>query len=344
VIPGTPAQARWVRAEPRRTVAAALLERIVHTAVPGSRVLESQPLTAGSRNTNLKLRLVTVPEPVVLRIYEHDASICRKEADIMRLVGGSVPVPEILHVQADGCGEIPPFTLTRYVEGVSFRELKQSGDLDAISQAAFSAGETLAAIGCFKFPKAGWLAPGPSVAAPLLEGADPVPRFIEQCLSSATVERRMPSALRRRTREFAWSWAARLADRNQDAHLVHGDFGKRNLLVRSIGGRWRVVAVLDWEFAVAGSPLCDIANFLRYEKPASPLAEPHFSAGFQQAGGSLPPDWRALSRALDLTALCEILTHDALPDSVISEIMELVRATVEGCDTAGFGTAAEMAR
>jgi hypothetical protein len=47
------------------------------------------------------------------------------------------------------------------------------------------------------------------------------------------------------------------------------------------------------------------------------------------AGGKLLQDWRQLARLIDLTALCESLTHDELPDTVVTELLELVRATVE---------------
>lgn len=43
----------------------------------------------------------------------------------------------------------------RYVEGISFRELVRRRDRDAIAQAAFSAGETLAAIGRASFARSG---------------------------------------------------------------------------------------------------------------------------------------------------------------------------------------------
>ena len=102
--------------------------------------------------------------------------------------------------------------------------------------------------------------------------------------------------------------------------------------MRCLAGRWRVVAVLDWEFAVSGSPLGDLGNFLRYERAAHPLAEPHFSAGYLHAGGALPRDWRRLARALDVAAICESLTRDQLPDRAIAELIELVRATVENRD------------
>ena len=46
----------------------------------------------------------------------------------------------------EGARILPPFILTSYVEGISFRDLKRSGDTDAIPEAAYSAGETLDAL------------------------------------------------------------------------------------------------------------------------------------------------------------------------------------------------------
>jgi len=142
----------------------------------------------------------------------------------------------------------------------------------------------------------------------------------------------MPAELRNRVSALLWSRAPQLAELDAQACLVHGDFGKHNLVVRCDGGRWTVAAVLDWEFAISGSPLADLGHFLRYERVAQPCAEPHFSAGYLHAGGTLRQDWRHLARLVDLTALCESLTHDDLPDDVIAELVELVRATVENRD------------
>jgi len=334
VIPGAPEQARQIRAEPRHSLPEPVLDRIVHAAFPHCRLLASEPLSDGLRNANFKLQLDPAAEPVVLRIYEHDPSLCQKEIDLMRLVGASVPVPEVIYAEPNGWEDLPPFTLARWVEGITFRDLKRSGEAQAIAQAAQAAGETLAAIGQFGFPKSGWLNPGPAVGPPLLDGADAMPRFIDLCLASYNSQRRVPAELRDRTQALVWSCATLYAALDDEAALVHGDFNKRNLLVRRAAGRWSVAAVLDWEFAVSGSPLGDIANFLRYERVARPVAEPHFSAGFLRAGGRLPHDWRRLARCVDLVALCESLTHDRLPDDVIAELVELVRATIEDRDPA----------
>ena len=142
----------------------------------------------------------------------------------------------------------------------------------------------------------------------------------------------MPPDLRDRVSASVWSRARELAELDSQSCLVHGDLGKRNLLVRPEGGRWSVAAVLDWEYAVSGSPLIDLGHFLRYERETRPCAEPHFSQGYLHAGGMLPQDWRSLARVVDLTALCESLTHDDLPETVVTELLEPIRATVEGRD------------
>jgi aminoglycoside phosphotransferase (APT) family kinase protein len=329
---GAPEEARWFRSEPRRTLPASDLQRIVHTAFPRARVIEIHPLGDGLRNSNFLLRLESVSGQIVLRIYEHDPSLCQKEIDLMRLVAGSVPVPEIIQAMPSGFDNFPPFTLARFVNGVTFRDLRRGGDLEAIAQAAYSAGETLAAIGRITFANPGWLMPGPTVGPPLMEGRDPYPRFVDCCLESANLQQRLPLDLRKRTSKLAWSFASQFAALENETHLVHGDFNKRNLLAHQIAGRWSVAAVLDWEFAVSGSPLADFGNFLRYERATRLLAEPHFSSGFVNAGGALPENWRRLARLVDLIALCESLTRDELPLDIAAELVELVRATVENRD------------
>lgn len=332
MIPGTPEEARWLRAEPRRTISAALVERIIRIALPGRSVVRVEALTDGLRNANFKLQLDSSPGLVVLRIYEHDRSLCQKELDILRLLRGSVPVPEVLYADPQGneCGS--PFAVLEYVEGISFHALKRNEERKAIAQAASSAGATLASIGRFTFLKAGWLAAGPTVTSPLLEGENPLPRFVDLCLECAHLQRRLDSELRDRIHLLFWRCAPQLARQDNELSLVHCDFGKRNLLVRKVAGTWSVVSVLDWEFAVSGAPLIDVGHFLRYECISRPVLEPHFSTGFLQTGGKLPQDWRGLARVIDLSALCESLTHDQLPESAETELIELVRATVENRD------------
>lgn len=332
MIRGAPSEARWLRAEPRRSVPQNVLQKIVETAFKGCSAVDVQPLIDGYRNANFRIRLNSIPEFVVLRIYEHDASLCRKEVDLLNLIGQSVPVPEIIHAEAGGMDGFPPFVLLSYIEGIAFSELKRSGEANSMAQAAHDAGRILALIGRTTFPGSGWLGPGLSVTAPLLEGDNPGPRFVDLCLASENVRQRMTAKLRDQVSALVWSYAAQFASLDNETNLVHGDFGKRNLRVRKVAERWTVAGVLDWEFAIAGSPLTDVGHFLRYETFSRPKVEPHFSNGYLQAGGRLSSGWRRSARIIDLIALCESLTHDALPSRVIAELIELVGAIVEDRD------------
>ena len=95
------------------------------------------------------------------------------------------------------------------------------------------------------------------------------------------------------------------------------------------GAREIVAAILDWEFAFAGSFYCDIGNFLRYERAARPVFEPFFSRGCRDAGVDLHDDWFMAARIADLPALCELLARDSTPDDVVRDVLGLVTATLD---------------
>jgi aminoglycoside phosphotransferase (APT) family kinase protein len=329
MIDGTCAEARWVKPEPRRELAGEQLERILRAASLSGRVLHIEPLTDGLRNANFKLRLDGADEVFVLRLYEHDASICQKEVDLIAAIAGTTPVPEIVYAQPSGLEDLPPFAIFRFVEGPSFRELKRRGDGAAIAQAARSVGETLGRIAQVEFTQPGWLGPGLKIAPQQHQDADRIPRFIDSCLASANMQRRMDERLRERTRETFWNWAPRLRTLSAESRLVHGDFGKRNLLMRCVDGNWTVAAVLDWEFACSGSPLADVGEFLRYEDAAASLIESNFVQGMRSAAAELPDDWRWLARLIDTAKLCDSLTRDYLPEEFVPELLGLIRAATD---------------
>ena len=256
---------------------------------------------------------------MVLRFYRGDAAVCLEETAILRLVRSTVPVPEVIHVEPDGLNGSPPFCILEFVNGLTFQQLKHTGDLEAIHQSASSAGETLARIGKYQT----------SIPGLPQDKPDPIPRLLDEFLQSEHLLGRLDASFRQRLHDFIWSWSTQLRELSNDRQLVHCDFGNRNILVDSINGRWQLVAVLDWEFAASGSQLIDVGHFLRYEKPAANLREPYFSRAFVAHGGVLPNDWRRLAQVLDLTGLVHCLTHAQLPADVALEIRELIESTLE---------------
>src|SRR5438309_1096271 len=292
-------------------------------AAQGCVAIDATPLEGGLRNCNLKL--TTDRGSFVLRVYEHHESLCHKEVDLLRFVGRRAPVPEVVYAAPDGVAEMPPFAVLRFVEGITFQELKRAGDGQATAEAAESVGAALGAIGRVRFDRGGWIGPGPAVGAPLLPGENALPRFVDLCLESAALRGRMPDGFREQAHAVVWGAVTELAALESDARLVHCDFGTRNVVVRRDRGRWGVAAVLDWEFAVAGSPLTDVGHFLRYD---SPDVEAAFLRGFVEAGGELREGWRRMARLIDFSALCEILTREWLPADVVAEVGALAMSTV----------------
>jgi aminoglycoside phosphotransferase (APT) family kinase protein len=261
----------------------------------------------GLSNSNFKLHFESAEEPVVLRIYERDPAACRKEIALLSKLRSTVPAPEVLHAEPGGTADVGAFVFLRYIDGITFRQLKSTGSSHEIQQAAYSIGKTLAAI-------------GEQDASDLSRAADfskDDPKLIER--TGAAVHEQL-------TKLFS-IWAPRLRSLEDLRRLVHGDFRKQNVLVRSGDDGWQVAAILDWELAFAGSPLHDIGLFLRYENLESPV-EPAFSNGFRDGGGELPVDWFALSRVLDLASLCRSLAEPDLPSDIETELIGLVRRTL----------------
>jgi aminoglycoside phosphotransferase (APT) family kinase protein len=313
------------------------LSHLFAKVFPERQIASVKPLPGGLINTNLKITFEADQDPVVLRIYRDGADVCRKEIALHNLVQLNVPVPKILYAEPDGMDEIPSFAILEFIDGLTFQQLNRTRDVEAISQASRSVGEILAAIGRFSFPKSGRLVADESseqlkVGASFIEGPDPIPRLLDRFLESPNCMNRAGAKLVERLHSFAWTWTDQIPNLDAQPSLVHCDFGNRNILVREVNGQWIVAAVVDWEFALSGSPLLDVGHFLRYEKPDQPLREPHFSKTFVEHGGHLPDHWREIVRVIDLTALVECLTHDDLPADVESELLALIVASLEDLD------------
>lgn len=307
----------------------------VATAFPNLRIADAQVLSGGLINTNITIEFSSLQPPVVLRFYQGDTEVCLKETAVLRLVHSTVPVPEVIHVEPNGINGSRPFCILEFVNGITFQQLKRTRDIEAIHQAAASVGKTLAHIGKYQFLKPGLLQTDLKKQLMVGDGydddPDPIPRLLDVFLQSEDLQRRLDGPLRQKLHNFIWCWAARLRELNNESHLVHCDFGNRNILVDCVNGRWQVVAVLDWEFSISGSPLIDLGHFLRYDRGNVSLREPFFSRAFVEFGGVLPPDWHRVSQVLDLTGLVHCLTHRQLPDDVTREILQLIKSTLESC-------------
>lgn len=110
-------------------------------AFPGCRISSITPLSGGYRNANFKVELASPLLTAVLRIYEHAASLCQKEIDLIRLVAAKVPVPEILFAATTETIDTPAFAIFKFVEGITLREMSRQAIGRLLPRQLIPAGE-----------------------------------------------------------------------------------------------------------------------------------------------------------------------------------------------------------
>jgi len=317
----------WVTARRRIPIDVSDVERLLEPWRGTRRVAIATLLDGGLMNRNYRVRVGE--DDVVLRFYDRDPRACGKELALLHAVQGRLPVPRVLYAAAHAAPA--PFAVLEFVDGISLRDLKKIGDRSATVDAAHSAGLALAALA--SVPSTALVHLATDIApSEVLDSPNVNARLIDHFLTSSHLQARIGASTAIRVRDFAWRHDDGLAAAHLPSAIAHGDFNAANILVRPHAGRWTVAAVLDWEFAFAGSMAYDIGNFLRYERSSSPWFEPGFSRGLVDGDVELPSDWRTTARVADLSALCELLTRPEMPTHVADEVRGLVLATLDGAD------------
>ncbi|GAB2570475.1 hypothetical protein Aab01nite_05990 [Paractinoplanes abujensis] len=274
---------------------------VEHVALPGRRIVDARRLTGGYSNENTALTTDDGHRYVLRRYLRHNK--CALEAALADRLKGTAPVPEVVAADPTGDSVGEPLLLSTFVAGLPVGEILAAGDDAELGR---DVGATLARIGTIAFEAPGFFADGlrPDGSEPTV-GLD---QFVERCLREGNAAGHLTAAEQDALLRYAAGAAADLAAVKGSRQLVHSDYNPKNLLAaRSATGRWRVAAVLDWEFAFSSTPLVDVGNMLRDPRP--PAFLDGFLSGFRDAGGDLPPGWRRISQAADLFALADFLTR-----------------------------------
>lgn len=328
----------WERRYPHVELDAATLAAMLQPALPGHAIAEAEPLSGGLANTNYRVRLAGMQSPVVLRVYTRDPAACRYEVDLHRLVCERVPVADVLYADCKGtvCGR--PYMVTRWVEGAKLDALlAEVEDAAEVGSMAVAVGETLARIGAFTFARAGFFGPGLEIAEPLGQPREMLPPYVEDALFQRGAADHLGEELAAQLCRLVREHAALLDAIDPTPRLVHADYKAQNLLMRraETGGAWELAAVLDWEFALAWTPLLDLAILLRYAERLPPDFERGVIEGYTSAGGALPEEWKRITKLLDLMNLCEFLARPDPGARMAEDVRALLAATVEQWDTSG---------
>ena len=317
----------WGRRHDLVTLEDEMIASMLQPVFPGRTVDTAELLTSGKCNTNYKISVSGLHEPVVLRLHVRDRASGQKECNLLHLVEERVPVPRILYTSVSNEQGGFPYTIMSWVDGILFSGVLTSQDETAIAACAHEIGITLANIGTYTFPQAGFFGPDLTIAEDL-EDVDLLSYF-EYFLFAGQSGHHLGAALTQRVWRFLKDHAAYFDTLKGARSLVHSDFKGFNILVRQVQGHWKVAGVLDWEFAFAGSPLVDIGNMLRYSHLHPPAFEKAFLNGYREQGGRLPAEWKRVAKLIDLLSLCEFLNAPTPRDGLVQEVTGLITGTLE---------------
>jgi hypothetical protein len=127
-----------------------------------------------------------------------------------------------------------------------------------------------------------------------------------QCFESDAVTTLLPLKLQDHL-ECLFKEGERLLHVTHAPRLVHGDFDPSNMFVRVEEDQWTITALIDWEYAHAGTYLQDAANWLRWRHHMPLEYMAGFSDALQEKGLlSTDQDWQTVS-FLDVLALLDLL-------------------------------------
>ncbi len=314
---------RWTRTTPFVQIGEDEAAELIRPALGDVTIARIEPIGGGHSNTNIRVDLKSAPHCVVLRLYQRDPAVARKEAAIARLVSGKVPAPRYLHT-GEHLGRT--YAVVEFVEGETLASAAKRASADELSNLGRLVGAALAAIHSFTFDQAGFL-DGDLKITPFPAGFA-LSGFLETCLSGLGGER-LGRELAARVMAFAKQNEKRQDVWNRPARLTHFDFGGTNILVRS-DGSLKVAGIVDWEFAAAASPAADFGNLLRPPLGTMPGFVSGVEQGYRDGGGFLPDDWRELTRIADMGAWAEFLTRPTISEQVIEEARNFLSDITSG--------------
>ena len=179
--------------------------------------------------------------PVVVRRYDdgHDPVV---DAAVLRRAASYVPVPEVLDVA-------PGRLVTSYVEGVRGDLLVPTLDHEDLARLGADVGRIGAVLASVDLPTSGLFVDTDLTIEPF---AGTLPEWV----TSHDLE--LDGLL-----DVAEEAEGRLSEVGR-ASFVHSDLNPKNLIVDPPS--LTVAAVLDWEFAHAGSPWTDLGNAVRFDR------------------------------------------------------------------------------
>ena len=270
---------------------------------------------------------------VVVRIYARDPARAAVDASLLTLVRGLLPVPEVLELRHP-TADHPAILVTEYVAGTRLDQaLAERPDWLDLATVGRSVGEALNTLSGIPFLRFAMFTDG-DLTLSTEELPSDLQSYAEELRSTGRLST-WPEADWRALSSLVDSAEDLLAEdavsRPARAVLTHSDLNPKNILVDPATST--VSAVLDWEFAHAGSPYADLGNFGRFER--DPQLVGALLATLVNTGPGGAAHHLRLGRATDLWALLELAGRPR-PGPVPDLATELLLAQARSGDLAAW--------
>jgi aminoglycoside phosphotransferase (APT) family kinase protein len=264
-----------------------------------------------------------------LRVYAAGQLAWEKERNILTLVSGDLPVPDILLAGCNEAGFSHPYLVYRWIEGITLNECRRQMPPAALMSLAEPLGRLLARMANLSFAD-----DCDDKLKSIRAGSTPIEKLLsanEEMLQRGLARARLGAALADALCCQLDKNGARLSAFDRATSLVHGDLGGRNIIVfPADDGDWRIAGLIDWEYVFFGSALWDVGSLFRYTRRYSETFRQRFERGYGEAGGALPEDWWRTARLLDATRSVAMLNKERERPVVFAECRELIEILVSG--------------
>lgn len=317
----------WIRHKTHLELTKVQAQQLLAPIEVAAAIDELTVLTSGFSNTNYKVTFAdNAHKPLVIRLIEHaDKERMAKEIKINDFVK-DLPQPKFIYHQSEDSAIDLPYIVMEFIEGTRLDALELPLTPEQINKLGQSLGASLATIHKIKFAEAGFLNGMLIVDKPIKMTGRSLNVFANQVLVEQGRQEMLGKSLSRRLMAFIEEEGELLNSYKNLPCLCHSDFGSSNILIDT--NTMAVSAVLDFEFAFAGTPYVDFGNLLRPPFGLEPGLREALAAGYKKAGGQLPDNWYHLSLLTDLFAWLEFLSRDEVPEPVLDSVRIVVSETI----------------
>lgn len=312
----------WEKSQTQHQFPIGLIERMIKNSLPDKEIESSKIISGGCANLNVIVNLKNEESPIILRIYLRDKDSVFRERKIADILKDIVPVPQINYI---GDVDNYRFAIVKFMPGIALRDLLLSDKEYNLEEVMHEVGSLITRFSSHKFTKSGFFNSNLEVIEELPE--DGLKEFSLSCLDYKNVKKYLGKDIIFKIRSLLNSIPI-IKDKN--INLVHADYDPANILVAKIDGKWKVSAILDWEFAYAGSWLNDVANILRYSHQMPEGFKSSFLKGIEDNGFKLPKHWQNIVHQYNLASMLDSMTRHDLEScpNIRQDLCELINHVV----------------